>query len=318
MISIFLYDAFSRSGFRGHRGSIPNLGPTTGPESRLPTIRPACYRISLTMSSSPISGTLEVVIQIGGIPIALRTTDPAFLQLLRNRYANYVTTAPGAAFAFDVDLVSATADDPDADVRVWMQNGDWQMVRGDFRADWNPQKRYGRIRQTPNPYAIDSVLRIVHTLLLAPEGGFLLHASSAIRNGKAFLFSGLSEAGKTTMARLAPADAILLTDEASYVRKSGEQYLAFGTPFAGDLGEPGKNVSAPIAALYLLAKASENRITPIDPTEAVRRLMRNILFFTHDAELVRLVFQSACAFTAAVPVFQLSFFPDPRVWDLIG
>jgi hypothetical protein len=270
------------------------------------------------MQSPSVSGSYEIVIQIGGIPIALRTADPTFLKLLQDRYAEYVTAATGSDFAFDVDLVSTSLSDPDADVSVWMQNGDWQMERGDFRAEWNPRQRRGRIRQTPNPYAIDSVLRIVHTLLLAREGGFLLHASSAIRNQKAFLFSGLSEAGKTTMARLAPADATLLTDEASYVRKAGDQYFAYGTPFAGDLGEPGKNVSAPIAALYLLAKAPENRITPIAPADAVRRLMRNILFFTHDAELVSLVFQSACAFTAAVPVFQLSFFPDARVWDLIG
>jgi hypothetical protein len=46
--------------------------------------------------------------------------------------------------------------------------------------------------------------------------------------------------------------------------------------------------------------------------------MRNILFFAHDPELVRLVFESACAFVAAVPVYRLSFFPDERVWDLIG
>jgi hypothetical protein len=208
--------------------------------------------------------------------------------------------------------------DPDAEVRVWKQDGDWQLKRGDFQAEWNPERRHGRVRQTANPYAIDSVLRIVHTLLLAPQGGFLLHASSAIRNGKGFLFSGLSEAGKTTMTRLAPSDAVLLTDEASYVRKVEGEYRAFGTPFAGDLGEPGKNVSAPIAALYLLAKATENRVSPIEPAEAVRRLMRNILFFADDAALVNLIFQSACAFVATVPVFELSFVPDRRVWDLIG
>jgi hypothetical protein len=162
------------------------------------------------------------------------------------------------------------------------------------------------------------VLRITHTLLLARTGGFLLHASSAVRNGKAFLFSGLSEAGKTTIARLAPSDVALLTDEASYVRRVADQYVAYGTPFAGELGEPGKNVSAPIAAVYLLEKASENRIVSIEPAVAVRRLLRNILFFAHDPELVRLVFESACAFVASVPVFQLSFYPDERVWDLIG
>jgi hypothetical protein len=215
-------------------------------------------------------------------------------------------------------LIEPDSFNPDDDAAVWLEDGEWRLERGDFRARWSPETREGLIRQTPNPYSIDSVLRITHTLLLAKTGGFLLHASSAVRNGKAFLFSGLSEAGKTTIARLAPQDATLLTDEASYVRRLNDQYLAYGTPFAGELGEPGKNISAPIAAVYLLAKSQENRITKIEPAEATRRLLRNILFFAHDEELVRHVFESACAFVAAVPVYELSFFPDERVWDLIG
>ncbi len=268
----------------------------------------------------PVSGykSHEVAIEIGGLPIALRTDDPDFMKLLKDRYVDYVKTGLQSEFAFDVDLVAPGLLDPDAEVRVWRQGGEWLLERGDFRAEWNPERRQGRIRQMANPYSIDAVLRILHTLLLARQGGFLLHASSGVRNGKAFLFAGLSEAGKTTMARLAPSDVAMLTDEASYVRKVGAQYLAFGTPFAGELGEPGKNISAPIAALYLLAKSEENQVSPVVPAEAVRRLMRNILFFAHDPELVNLVFQSACAFVEAVPVFQLSFFPDHRVWELIG
>ena len=199
-----------------------------------------------------------------------------------------------------------------------MEGSEWRMARGDFHASWNPAGRRGRVFQTANPYSIDSVLRIVHTLMLAPEGGFLLHASSAVRNGKSFLFSGLSEAGKTTIARLAPADATLLTDEASYVRKVDGRYFAYGTPFAGELGAPGKNISAPVAALYLLKKAADNRIEEIRPAEAIQRLLRNILFFAHQPGMVRQVFEAACDFVAAVPVFELSFFPDQRVWELIG
>ncbi len=221
-------------------------------------------------------------------------------------------------FALRVQLTGPGVVDPDADAEVWLEDREWKMVRGDFRASWNPAERRGQVFQTANPYSIDSVLRIVHTLMLAPEGGFLLHASSAVRNGKAFLFSGVSEAGKTTIARLAPADATLLTDEASYVRKVDGQYFAYGTPFAGELGAPGKNISAPIAALYLLKKAADNRIEEIDPADAIQRLLRNILFFAHQPDMVRQVFEAACAFVAAVPVYQLSFFPDQRVWELIG
>lgn len=265
------------------------------------------------------SGTShEVIVEIGGTPIALQTTDAGFVSLLEDRYSNYLKPGGASEFEFEVEVVPAGTFNPDDDVKVWLQDGEWRLERGDFRATWSPEHRRGEIRHTVNPYSIDSVLRIVHTLLLAGRGGFLLHASSAVRNGKAFLFSGLSEAGKTTMVRLAPPDAVLLTDEASYVRKVNSQYFAYGTPFAGELAEPGKNISAPIAALYLLKKAGENRIDLVPPAESVRRLMRNILFFADDARLVRQVFESACAFVATVPVYQLSFFPDQRVWELIG
>ena len=112
------------------------------------------------------------------------------------------------------------------------------------------------------------MLRIVHSIVLAPQGGLLLHSASAIRNGKAFLFAGVSGAGKTTISRLAPPDATLLTDEISYVRKFDAGYTAFGTPFTGELAKLGENVSAPIAALYLLAQGPENRIDPVAPAEA--------------------------------------------------
>jgi hypothetical protein len=260
----------------------------------------------------------QIVIEIGGVPIALHTTDPAFVEILQARFSDFFKAGMTPEFSFDVQLVPPGMFDPDADAEVWLENGQWRMERGDFRATWDPETRRGTIRQSANPYSIDSVLRICHTLLLARSGGFLLHASSGVRNGKAFLFSGLSEAGKTTIARLAPSDVELLTDEASYVRKVGLQYLACGTPFAGELGAPGKNISAPIDAVYLLAKAPQNSAVRMEPAEAIRRLMRNVLFFAHDAELVRLVFESVCAFVATVPVYELSFFPDQRVWELIG
>jgi len=274
----------------------------------------------MTLRMKPPGGGLdhEVVIEIGGIPIALRTTDPEFVRILRGRYGDYMKSGVKSDFTFRVNMVAPDTFNPEADAEVWLEDGEWRFERGDFRARWSPEKRQGLIHQSANPYSIDSVLRITHTLLLARTGGFLLHASSAVRNGKAYLFSGLSEAGKTTIARLAPPDVTLLTDEASYVRRVRDQYMAYGTPFAGELGEPGKNISAPIAAVYLLEKARQNRVVSIEPAEAIQRLMRNILFFAHDPELVRLVFESACAFVAAVPVSKLSFFPDQRVWDLIG
>jgi hypothetical protein len=253
--------------------------------------------------------------------------DEAFLRMVHGRYAGFPGTAHGAECDFDVELVQQRpADDAslpddesaDDDVQVWREGGMWNLTRGDFRAQWNPAERRGRIWQSMNPYSVDCVLRIVHTLALARQGGFLVHAASAIRNGKAFLFSGVSGAGKTTISRLAPADATLLTDEISYVRRVGEGYVAYGTPFAGELAEPGENVQAPIAILFLLEQGPKNRIENAGSASvAARALLRNILFFAHDAELVDQVFASALDFVQRVAVKRLTFLPDERVWDLI-
>jgi hypothetical protein len=256
-------------------------------------------------------------VEIGGIPIALSTSDPNFLDLLRRRYEGFLGTS-SPEFELEFDLITPTPNSDD-DVRVRRDGNEWLLQRGDFLARWNPRTGRGKVRQNSNPYSLDSVMRIVHSLILAERGGFLLHAASAIHNGRAYLFSGVSGAGKTTMTRLAPPDVVLLTDEISYVRPSdGEQgYSAFGTPFAGELAKSGENCSAPVAGLFFLAQGPTNRFDELPTEESVRRLMRNILFFAKDRRLVEKLFATACDFVARVPIRQLTFYPDGKVWDEI-
>jgi hypothetical protein len=258
--------------------------------------------------------TSGINIEIGGMPILVRTEDPGFARMLMGRYGGFVNECVSPVFELDTDVVPAgKASDDEDDLRVRFEGGCWILERGDFRAECDLKRRCGLIRLAATPWAIDAVLRILHSLLLAQQGGLLVHAASAVRNGSAFLFAGISGAGKTTISRLAPADATLLTDEISYVRDG----LAWGTPFAGELAEPGANTQAPLRAIYLLSKGPENRIEFVSAAEAVRVLLECILFFAHDGELVGKVFDSACELAAGVPVRRLFFVPDARVWDLV-
>ncbi|HKM49521.1 MAG TPA: hypothetical protein VJX69_18155 [Terriglobales bacterium] len=270
------------------------------------------------MAASPKVACVE----IGGIPIALSTSDQGFLDLLRQRYDGFLSSSR-PQFELEFDLNSAPPASGD-DVRVRRDGDAWLLERGDFRARWDPHTGRGSVRQNSNPYSLDSVLRIVHSLILAERGGFLLHSASAICRApsasfsdRAYLFSGVSGAGKTTMTRLAPPDITLLTDEMSYLRPNPDGYSAFGTPFAGELARSGENCSAPVSALFFLEQGPENRIEELPSPEAVRRLMRNILFFAEDQGLVNMLFATACDFVARVPIRRLTFYPDARVWDLI-
>ena len=309
----------------------------------------------------------ELSIEIGDIPILVRTDSTEFAGLLMDRYGEFITTDRSrAVMELEVKLLSepelrsqdaAPGEDSEEEVSVRLWSGRWVMERGDFRAEWDPQCRQGWVRQSANPYSIDSVLRILHSLLLARAGGFLLHAASALRNGRAFVFAGCSGAGKTTLARLAPPDVTLLTDEISYVKQvsgtsSQEQnsltsdssnlsptldasahqqnsltpdtwhltpaFEAFGTPFAGELARLGQKARAPLAGLFLLKQGPENRIEFLSKSEAAGELLRHVLFFAREEELVRMIFQTVLDFVGRVPVRRLVFAPSASVWELIA
>jgi ABC-type molybdenum transport system ATPase subunit/photorepair protein PhrA len=323
------------------------------------------------MPSTPLISLHDMTIDIGGMPVLVHTDSLEFAHMLEDRYGKFaIAEGPRAVTELDIELVPPGKVCDAEDVCVRRDAGRWVMERGDFRAEWDPQCHRGWVRQSANPYAIDGVLRILHSLILAREGGFLVHAASAVRNGRAFVFAGVSGAGKTTLARLAPPDVTLLTDEISYVRDTGDGpretgtesevrgprsgvrspesksqianrqstienfasseprvpcpvsripvFQAFGTPFAGELARIGQNVRAPLATLFLLKQGSENRIEPLSEGQAARELLRHVLFFARDEELVGMIFQTVCDFVRRVPVCRLVFTPDARVWELIA
>ena len=314
------------------------------------------------MLAPTLIATHEVTIEIGEMPILVRTDNADFGAMLADRYGEFVNQlsvvsgqssvgAPTPGFrtpypvsrlpVLDIEIVPPGRVCVDEELSVRRESGLWVVERGDFRAEWDPETRRGRVRQTANPYSIDGVLRILHSLMLAREGGFLIHAASAVRNGRAFVFAGVSGAGKTTISRLAPPDVTLLTDEITYVRDTGSgirdagrrtpepeppvpgpqspepAFQAFGTPFAGELARIGTKTRAPLETLFLLQQGPENRIEPVSEGQAARELMRHVLFFAHDAELVGMVFQTVCDFVRRVQVRRLVFTKDVRVWDLL-
>jgi hypothetical protein len=262
--------------------------------------------------------SLALTIEIGGLPLRLFPPDAAFRAVLEERYSSFVSRNARAVMEFTLESAppgrTAGAEE---DLQVLCKEGLWQISRGEFRAAFDLRTRQGHLRFVPNPYSVDTLLRIVHSILLAPAGGLLLHASGGIRHGRGVLFSGASGAGKTTMARLAPRDVQLLTDEISYLRREGSSFRVYGTPFSGELGIQGEHVSAPLSAVYLIEHGSTNRLERVPEAEAVRRLMRNTLFFAREEHLVTQVFSTVCGLVRQVPVWRLEFLPDARVWEMI-
>ena len=148
----------------------------------------ASSRFTPQASSEQSGATIE----IGGISIFLQTGDEDFRRIIESRYAGFVNPLARPSCTLEIDLEEHTGST--ADVRVSRRGSVWRIERGDFCAEFDARSRRGWVRQSPNPYSLDAMMRIIHSLVLAEEGGFLVHAASGIRNGRAFVFAGVSGA----------------------------------------------------------------------------------------------------------------------------
>jgi hypothetical protein len=258
-----------------------------------------------------------IAVDIGGFEFHYVSDNDDLQAMLRDRYRNFLTPPRSPAATLVLEVAPRTLPhNPDLDVQAAGES--WRIARADFMAEWHPETRTGYVRQSLNPYSTDSVTRIVCAFLLAAAPGFLLHASSVVWNGRAYIFCGPSGAGKTTMTRLAPEGARLLTDEISCVRRVDGVWTAYGTPFAGELSTSGEHISAPVAALFRLSQGAAHRIDALSGGAAVRAIMRNVLLFGHEPASQARALDAVCEFTAAVPTARLTFRPEPSVWACVA
>jgi len=167
-----------------------------------------------------------------------------------------------------------------------------------------------------NEYALDSLLRVLLSWKLASRNGFLLHAATVIRNGKAYVFAGRSGAGKSTVASLAPEGSVL-TDEISLLRLENGVWRAYGTPFWGEFRAAGSNTSAPVRGIFRLVQAAENRMAALRPLELLRALLPNVLFFSAEFEANRRLLEILGQAVETISGYELAFRRDRTFWEVL-
>ena len=169
-----------------------------------------------------------------------------------------------------------------------------------------------------SPVQWRNVLRVLYFYGFLDNTGLLLHASGLVRGNRAYVFPGVSDAGKTTIVRHSPGMPVL-SDEVVAVKLGGRNEVpeAFGTPFYGDWGRPGEKIHAPIQGLYFPVKSTENRLEPLTPRETLTRLLPCIFSYTvFPARLEKLV-DFGIHLAAQVPGFAFYFQPGATMWEAL-
>lgn len=200
-------------------------------------------------------------------------------------------------------------------VNVYSRDGKVVIERLDFSGylDFNTFMAYVEFNAK---YSLEAFLRVAYSLILPHFAGLSVHASSVIRNGKAYVFPGKSGAGKTTIAELT-SNGMLLTDETSVIRGIGKTPTAYGTPFHGSLELPGNNICAPIAGVYFPVKDGKNFLKRLPPQAALWKLLPNVNLFGQCNTLMERAFHLSHKLVTSLCFYDLHFLPEPSFWSCI-
>ncbi len=153
--------------------------------------------------------------------------------------------------------------------------------------------------------------------LLSRGRGVYFHACGVSDGQRAIAFCGVSGEGKSTMARLWQGQPVVVqSDERLIVRPVGDTFWVWGTPWYSDL-RVASPLGAPLRKLYFLEHGTENRITPLSPAEAARRLLVRCFPTFYDAVGMGFTLDLISQLCSSVPCAVLSFVPDERVVDLV-
>ena len=148
--------------------------------------------------------------------------------------------------------------------------------------------------------------------------GAYFHGAGLILGGRGLIFLGQSGQGKSTITRffMESTPAKILCDDRIILRRHQQKWMIHGTWSHGEIPEVAPD-AAPLAGLYFLQKAAENRLSPLkSPFEVFKKLV-DLLVRPHPTPEWWDRVLSLCQNLAhEIPAYDLEFNLDGSVVEL--
>jgi hypothetical protein len=152
--------------------------------------------------------------------------------------------------------------------------------------------------------------------LLLHREGMIIHAAAVKINDEAFLFPAHSGGGKSTWADLSNtiSDWSVLGEDKIILKKSGDDYLIFGTPW-NHSPEFRTADSAPLRGIFFLHHHPENQIQKLTQFLTLQEILQQAFMpFNNSDELDRAV-SILEDIIYSVPSYSFGFRPDQSALD---
>ena len=195
----------------------------------------------------------------------------------------------------------------------------WQ-VAAKMNCNFSNGTLYSWINSGPSASEVlqPPVDRVVFVNRLSIMKTVLLHASAVQTDAGVLLFCGRSCIGKSTIADIWEkyGKGKLLNDDRAIAFCRGGNVLAGAAPWHGK--NPAVDPApAPLRAIFHLGQAAENQISKLDHTVAVAKLLATSAVPFYYEPSVTAATDAVVEICSKVPSFELDFYPDKAVLDIV-
>jgi hypothetical protein len=170
--------------------------------------------------------------------------------------------------------------------------------------EWDLYVGNGPTKFDPFEYPLDGLILYYLTVM---HGDIFIHGSAVEYKGRGYLFTGVSGAGKTTMASLWEKEgATVIHDDRLIIRKIDDKFVMYNTPVYNN-EEPR---STPLSGIFLIEHGAMNELLPVKGAMALSRIMSNCIQHNWSTDLIGKLTGSLYELTHKVPVAAYWFVPD--------
>ena len=144
------------------------------------------------------------------------------------------------------------------------------------------------------------------TEALLPYGIFFLHSAIVEKDGKGYIFTGKSGAGKSTHAGLWEKyipGATIINGDKPFIKKEDDRFFAYGNPWAGKEGKHADK-KAKISAVCFIKQGTENIISELNSAFIISKIFDQVSY-PKTRENTDLLLKLLDSFISTLPFYEL-------------
>lgn len=203
------------------------------------------------------------------------------------------------------------------DVAIQKDNGSVFYDRGDYLIEVVEDHTTATIKAY-NDFALKhALMNLYSTFIVHHQWGLLIHSSCIKDQEKAFIFTGQSGAGKSTVAELSSPRTIL-SDEATVVKITSDEVKAFDSPFRSDTIPTFSEEPLDLGGIQLLEQSPTIQRIELEKAESVMKMLDKIFYWAYEPGETQKLFSLLQQLVQVVPVYNLKFQKNNAFWEEIS